>query len=651
MKLHMEKLAIVVISSLSPVAAQEQTQPGSEPSDLATQLLAVPLAAEAEGYVYWDNIPTFVHPQAERQQLPSANSSLSALAQYWRRRFAQDPDRLSDDLRERLLDACEAYPDSAADLVHLVPRTAEANRRLLPLLDRLPNDGDSFQARGQIVRYLSQNSGLFRTELVARARAAHEGQGFIEDEEDVRALARLDWDRAAPLLTGMIKVDAPRMTALAVALQYQHFLSPFKPEAQRLRRRLKDMAENRSLPAKARDLAVEAVMGSEWSDRDRWFESLLADASLAEPSDGVFSFSPLEGPVHRDPSRWIPRLAALVSSPIPAVHLNASYILVSFQQDEIRPDAASPLLPWLFDPKWTVARDSGHSRHNLIYGLSRMRIPASQPGLLHVLTHPEEDDIFEIEYAAEAISQYHDEGTAPVLRRVLARESETGDRLAAAKALLASGGVGPEEKMRAVAAFARQVGTRAGREQLHRLEMADTLTIDADVVLGRAVIEIEGHQSTLTKAVREWSRNVRTYDPGTADCLDALLAVLPDPSRDAKLLAAIRDGSADASALLEAIGRRAWLQKSNPGGLTVLAKAKGAPAAIASVLLADGERQNEILSSDDRSAQRTLLALLRLSGDMAPEKLVERLVESPDPALAHAAREYWGILSRMRHSL
>jgi hypothetical protein len=296
------------------------------------------------------------------------------LAEYWHLQLAQDPDRLAPALRARLLDACEAYPRYAADLAHLVPRTPEATKRLLALLDRVPDQGDP-SARQQIIRHLSQTSDLFRPQLIAHVKEAHEGPGFMENESDVRALARLDWNQAEPLLTDLAQPDKPRLSALSLALQYQHAAVSANPKADDLRRRLTAIATDSSSPAKARDLAVEGLMATQWPGRDDWYLSLLADGSFVTSSDGNTSYSTLEEPAHDQPSVWIPRIAPLVGSSNSRVRQNAVRILVSFQQEESWPDAAVPLLPWLFDPKWVEAESSSWTRHNLIYSLSLVKAP------------------------------------------------------------------------------------------------------------------------------------------------------------------------------------------------------------------------------------------------------------------------------------
>lgn len=643
---------LLLAASVSVLVAQNpqpQTDIGSR--SLSAELLRLPLPQD-EDRAYWDSLPHFIHPERKTPERPPDSATLYVLAEYWSGQFSQNPEKLSDALRLPLLEACEAFPEHAAELAHLVPRTPEANSRLLALLDHLPDEGEG-DPRRLLIRYLGQNSESFRPELIARVRAAHEGEGYVENEEDVRALARLDWDRAGALLPGMIKPDRPRMTALAVDLQYRHAVQSSSRDALALRGSLKAIAVDKSAPAKARDIAIQSLMETNWPGRDEWFISLFHDGTLTSTSDGVFLFNPLEDPVHHDPSRWIPSVAAFVGDPDPNVHLNAVSILASFQGEEACPDAAIPLLPWLFDPKWANPQTSSHWRSTYVYTLSKLTIPESVPGLLHLLQHPEDAERFELEYAAEAVVQYRDERTAPVLRQLLMRDVEEEDeRLAAAKALLASGTVSLEEKVQAVAALARQVGTRGGREQMNNAEShGNGNVLQRNVVLGRAVIETEGKQAILTDALGQHSRQIRSQDPGTADTLDAILSVLPNAQRDLKLIMSIINGSIEAMDVRDAIDRRAWLAQSNGDQLRALAKGEGSAAAIATVLLGDTEWEFEILSGRDVQAQATLLASLRLSGDMAPEDAVRRLTTSPEPELPDAANTYWELLWKWRHTL
>lgn len=593
----------------------------------------------------------YVRPDSEAHGPPEDSASLYVLSRYWKDRFTQDPDRLPMALRERLVDAAEAYPDWAADLAHLFPRTDDTDRRLFALLDSVHDVGTG-DPRQKIIRYLSRNGRYFRSLLLENARAAHEGDGFVENDEDLRALARLDWADASPLLTRFALQKRPRMRALVLGLQYEH-AAQFDPHAAvRLREQLKSIARDRSQSGSARDFAIDSLMRTEWPDRDDWFLSLFKDDTLASLTDDYRLLCPLEEPGHREPDEWIPRIAPLAQSPNPAVRLNAIYVLVSFQQEEARADAEIPLIPWLFDPKWVKVRDSGHDRYNLIYSLYLVSVSESASGLLHVLEAPDEDEMFEAEYAARAIARLHDERVAPVLRRLLQYPLERDARLEVAKALLDSGTMALDEKVRAVAAAAKLLTTRQGLKSLNDAQLdGDGNRIDADVILGLAVIQKEGWQRPLITAVREYSRRIRQGAPAEADALDILQAILPDNTRDGQLLQAIRRGTVTAEEVLGAIERRVWLRKSKREDLTQLSLGAGPAAAIATVLLQDEERESQILSCDDVEAQATLLAVLRFAGDMVSPQLVERFVGASDPTLAEAAKQYAELLWKWQHTL
>jgi HEAT repeat protein len=458
---------------------------------------------------------SYVRPDSDRQEPPGASASLYTIAQYWSLQFAQDPGRLPPALRERIVEAAEAYPDWAPDLAHLFPKTPDANRRLLVLLDRAHNIGKG-NPQEQITQHLSRNSDYFRPLLVQNAQSVSEGEGFVEHEEDLRAQARLDWNAVVPLLDRLAAMSQPRISALALALQYEHAAQLASPAAVPLRDRLMTTAVNRHLPARARDYAVDSLMKTEWSGRDDWFLSLFDDGTLAAPVDGNFILDTLESPVHREPEKWIPRIAPLVKSSNPSTRLNAIYVLVSFQQEETRADAELPLIPWLFNPKWVEAQDSGHDRHDLIYSLYLVPVPESASGLLHVIGAPGEDSVFEAQYAAEAIARIHDPRAGPALRRLLDYPLDRDQRIGVAKALLSTGTVTTEEKVRAVTNAAEILGSRSGLKLLDDAEFGSK-GVQAQKILGIAVIQTEGAEPALLAALRSYRSQIRSTAPFVPD--------------------------------------------------------------------------------------------------------------------------------------
>jgi hypothetical protein len=512
--------------------------------DIASELLLLRTSPSYDVRELWANVGKFVHPYSPGlPPPPSLDAPLGVLANHdWMSTFRDNPEKLTDPLRVRLLKACEAYPWNASDLVRWIPQTPEAYAQIKALVDKTPENKFRYNTKEWIIAYLSQNSEYFRSRLIAAAKAVREGPGWVNNVDDLKALARLDWEQAAPILRSYVASQNPRTAALALSLQYRHAVEFSTTDVIGLRNQLRTIAEDLSAPAYARDFAIEALMSSDWEGRDQWFLSLLRDPSLHFLVDDVSSFAPLEEPVHREPSEWIPRIAPLVNSSDSNVRKGAVYILVSFKQRESRPDAAIPLLPWLFDPHWVKVGDSGHNRLNMIYSLSRMRVPESIPGLIHVLENPAQAGVWETRDAAEALGQFHDSRVVPALRQVLEQPIRFEERQAVARMLLASGDVTLDEKVLAVESFLRQVNNPAGREQLGRADMLGDakIAIDGKVALGLTLLQTQGQDVSLREAMRKRGATLRQGDPEVAAQLASVLAILPDPARDRQLINRIR---------------------------------------------------------------------------------------------------------------
>lgn len=606
---------------------------------LAADLLRFPSLGEEPLDEYWD-AAFYVYPEVRARVRPSPDAPLYQLAIYWGLEIWQDPEELPEALRYRLLEACEVHPAEAGWLARFVPRTPEAGKRLLAVLDRIPQHEPS---RYALLTYFRRNSDAFRSELIAAATAVDERWGSIDGEEDLRALAKLDWESAKPVLARLADRREQVLKTLAVALQYQHAAGSFTPELAALHERLIKIATDSNATFKARELAIRALMEADWPGRDEWFLSLLRDTRLS----GTAS---LEGPVHSDPSKWIPLISRFVGHSDPQLHAAAVNILVSFNGRESRPDAALPLLPWLFDPKW--APTLRHRRSELVGSLRHLNLHESIPGLLYLLQNPDYAHPFEIKDAAEAISKYNDKRSGPPLRELLNSKKKMKGRylLALARALVASQTVSTEEKMQAVTALAVQLADPKARRRLRESRRRGGAPPDPQVVLGAAIVQKEGAQFGLAEALGQYRRDLASSDPAKSEALTRLLSILPEKERDSRLLTSIAEGTVEAAAVRDAIRRREWLVASSGADLRSIAKGKGTPAAVATILLDDPDRIIEILSGNDVVAQAALLAGMRLSGYIAPRELVRALLDTRDPDLAQAARSYWDLLERWQRN-
>ena len=132
------------------------------------------------------------------------------------------------------------------------------------------------------------NSKYFRDDLVRRARSAHDKDGYIEGEEELTALARLDWEQAEPALKTHENGKQRRVSALATALAYDHYkIAGDEKRTEEDRKKLMAIAEDRDAPGKARDIACDALLGDEWEGEDEWYFSIMRDSSLRNLVDCI----------------------------------------------------------------------------------------------------------------------------------------------------------------------------------------------------------------------------------------------------------------------------------------------------------------------------------------------------------------------------
>src|SRR5262249_45258510 len=367
----------------------------------------------------------------------------------------------SDKVRRRLLDACEDRPEILASLMNFLPENADTHDRLYKILNEESEGEESWKPRLQT--WLRRNSAYFRDELIKAARRADDN---IDDNEDLRALARLDWDAARPILETLALAGKSFVTPVALTLLYEHAAQEGdSSRADGYRALLKATVENRQAIWTARLEALAGLMNSEWSGQEEWFISLFADPTLsnfredeikgsAESKDvssarrdaleGVlvmdnitvealagFRFDLRHGVLdtllyrnsvlHRNADKWIPVISNLVGDNQPSVHNAAvkcmvKFLLIESGHEEMRKEITRKLIPWLTEPDWATKED----RAEFVRCLVRLNTPELTPGLIWVLDYDEDPNNRAV--AAEALTQYRDPRAIPGLRRALEKE-------------------------------------------------------------------------------------------------------------------------------------------------------------------------------------------------------------------------------------
>src|SRR6185503_13109360 len=110
------------------------------------------------------------------------------------------------------------------ELLGMIADTPATHERVKAILDREEKAPALDPKATEGVRtWLMQRSRFFRDDLVKSAAAASFKEGkYMTGEDSLRALARLDWAKAEPVLEKHVAGEDPRLAALAIAIRLEH---------------------------------------------------------------------------------------------------------------------------------------------------------------------------------------------------------------------------------------------------------------------------------------------------------------------------------------------------------------------------------------------------------------------------------------------
>ncbi|HKQ77803.1 MAG TPA: HEAT repeat domain-containing protein [Blastocatellia bacterium] len=569
---------------------------------------------------------------------PGDDAPLEVLIGYWSSHSSErGGGKPSPSVSKRLLEGAEKNPATLISLLDLLPAGADTHDRVKKLLDQeelSPQLGADWNKRAR--EWLMTHSAYFRDELERAAKEAKDEDGWVRGKEIIEALVKLDWPRAEPLLKKLASGAQPRTAALALSLLYKYAVkSNDAQQEEALRTRLKSIVADKQAKGYARDTAGEALLTSEWNGRDEWYLSLFSDETLRNLFDGNTLFSPLTTPVAISPDKWIPVITKLVGDKNRAIHDAAVSCLIIFQLKAARSDALRPLLPWLFDPKWSSARD----RLRLIQSLEDLNMPESVPGLIQVVER--DDDEYDRSYAAESLAAYRDPRAIPALKKALAKEKVEHHRRRIITAIIVCGGLTDAEAISALETYAAQVATSQGRRQFENyLYDLGGASIPAEISIGYFLSRSVPPSEELAAKALAHARNLEVSRPTVAGALLDITHSWSGKTADLDIIKRIAESRADAKSILSALQRRETMRQTAGQELRDLVKISGAPRGVALALLGDQEGERETLEGSDKEAQRALLACARLAREPLPVAIVGKLLKDDDRKLAMAAESY-----------
>jgi hypothetical protein len=635
---------IIALASLvcySPtVALAQNSSPDS--SEVMRQLLALPAPTPRSGERETATDPEPKKPRPpkffDKDKAPPDDAPIEDLLEYWSR-WADTSGRPdpSDVVKQKLLDACVDDLERLPRFLALFSLSETTAAQIRKLYDKGQSDQQLDESwRDKVKKWLVFSSKYFLGDLLTLANKVKDDAkgGYVDKEEALVALARVDWSAAEPLVQSLASGSQPRSAALAIILLYKQAISSKDVDAEeKYRTRLKIISADRNSPAHARDAAIEVLSITDWSGRDDWYISLLADDSLRECTDGIYLFHPLTTLFDRDPEKWIPVMTKLVDSNDRAVQQAAASCLVIYATDHPRRDAILPVLHWLSDPDWLHI--NGTQRAWFMQKMDDLEMPESVPGLIWIVEHEE----FNRQWAARTLAHYKDARAVPALKKALT-ESNEGERQFILEGLLASGGVSEAEEVNALEAYAAKLTTPEGREEMGRYRSYGDDPLPTPLSIGRYLATRKDVPETLVRAVLDRAASLQKSNAPVAQSLLEVAHQWQSRQADLDMVHRIANGTADAKTIANALSRRTKLHESLATELQILLASNGPAQGIGSVLLEDGGLAQSVLGSGNQSSQIALLACARLTQTALPVEQVGALMQSKNALLALAAERY-----------
>jgi hypothetical protein len=493
----------------------------------------------------------------DKKNVPSDDAPIDDLIDFWKRQNLitdSHPNKIkpSEKTLTRLIESAKEKPENLPYLLNLLSINAETSAFVKDIYDSQNSNLDESQLE-TIKKWLKYKSPYFSDELLAEAQNAkdHKTYKTVGKEEELRALANVDWEKAESLLE-RLKVDKsnPRTAFFAKRLIYEHAIDE-KDSAtiEKYRNEFKKIVENKSASGYERDDALEAlIQKNDGQNLDDWYLSLFEDETLLKLNLGENTITyPLNGIVYKNPDRWIPILTKLVGNKNRAIHNSVVQALIQFQNQTARKDALEPLLPWLLNPDWADVSD----RLRLVQSMEFIDFPESISGLISVI----ENDEYDGKYAADALVRYKDVRAIPALKIALAKVKREDDRVYFYRALVACNGFTDEEQLSAIEIYAEKISTPEGYKEIEETYyFSEEKTPTLQISLGKYLANQREPSEGLIMRLIERQKILQKEKPEIAKILSGIMSKWQGRLIDLELLNRIGDGKADLEMIIGALG-------------------------------------------------------------------------------------------------
>lgn len=578
-------------------------------------------------------------------RVPPDDAPIEDLLAYWGRQNQNPANTLSrynlkpsEKTVERILEFCEDNPGLLYSFLNIFPgnpKTAESIKRSY---EQSLQDEELTYISQQLRQWLTYNSNFYVDELLKKAERVRDNENYIVNQRELLALARVDWEKAAPILERLVNDSSQPVSAtLARWAFYAHAIETDNDaDINKYRRQLQDTVENRNLLPGNRDLAMDALVTQpNWEGRDDWYISLFSDETLYKLDRftglaTILRFTP--------PEKMVPAMVKLVESKNPAVRKAAIKNLTNYLY-EANIDAVRALLPWLTNPNWA---GDVEGRSSLIAALARVDLPESVPGLITILTNEPENRMA----AAQSLTRYKDARAVPALKLALANETSIYSRNVFINAISECGGYSDDEKLFALETYATAISTPEGLEKLNKdlgyyeQDSEPKRNVPLTVSIGKFVAEQNEPSDGLAMRAIERLKFLRKSKPAVANALAEIMRSWKGRIIYLERLRQIRDGEADLETILTALARRKEIRELNPNDVFALRNASGIGRGIGVCLAEESAEFLNILGQKDALALTAMLGCARLLRVKLPVTEIGTFLKNANKTLAIAAERY-----------
>ncbi|MBK7707156.1 MAG: HEAT repeat domain-containing protein [Acidobacteria bacterium] len=552
--------------------------------------------------------------------------------------------------------------------------------------------------RDTVKTWLTYNSPFFSNELARMAQAVRDENDYVTNQDELRALARVDWDKAEPLLNKLSNdASQPVSQTLARWAYYERAMEKKDEiEASKWRDLLKATVEDKNQKPGNRDLAMDALVESgDFEGRDEWYMSLLEDETLHDLRVNGQTYTGLTTILnHSEEGKYTKRMIDLLGSSSKTVR-SAAVRNLAGRGGTIEEEAVRLMLPWLDDPDW--ATDINNSRRALISALKEYRMPESVPGLLAVLaerklrktpslsansantfprasnsavnTVSSEIQVFQNLYEYQnfvgeivgALGNQRDARAVPELRSVMP-EFESWQRQNVIRAILNCGGFSTYEQVDAIEHVAR---LSAQREEAIRQSVNSNTAVDAETIelktvtvtnmaarlntddpnelksqLGSALYQNDNPTEDLVSAMISRIEALEKKEPPIAAQMREVLRNWRGVAVNAVLMRTVKNGKAELSDALKLLARRKEIREAQINDIYDLRGGVPFAVGLSACLLEQNGEYDAALDGDDLEVKITALGCARLIRAPLPVRKVADLMNSPDKNLSTAAEKY-----------